>query len=532
MKLFYRFLVIVILTTAFVECARKGRPSGGPKDEQAPIFVTANPPYKSTNFKKKKIKIYFDEYIVLRNLNKKLIVSPPMKNPPSITPQGTPSKYIKISILDTLHPNTTYTFNFGNAVQDNNENNKLESFKYVFSTGNTIDSLKVKGSVVDALDIEPKKNVSLLLYKVDSTYNDSIVYKQKPNYVTNTLDSINYQFTNIKEGKYAVFALNEPVSDYIFNPKTEKIGFLPNTITLPNDSIINTPITLFKEVQPYKFKRGKEVSKGKIQFGYAGKQTNMSVKLLSKVPENFKSYTQFEKNKDTLNYWFSEVKLDSLNFIVENKGVLDTITVRLRKKKIDSLQISSTVNGTLHLKDSIFLITNNPIVNTNKDYFSLIDKDSTKIDFTVKKENVTKVAVLFEKKPKNKYTLKMLPKALEDVYKQTNDSLNYVFNTKDPEDYGTIKLDVENQTIDPIIIQLLENNNVLETKYLTTSKQITFNLLEVKSYTIRAIVDKNNNKIWDTGNVLKKTQPERIIYFDKKIELRANWEFNETLIIK
>ena len=132
MKGVIKFLLISLITLFLYDCARKGRPTGGPKDETAPILVTANPPNATTNFNKKEIKIYFDEYIVLKDLNKQLVVSPPMKNPPLISPQGTPSKYIKIKILDTLRKNTTYTFNFGSAVQDNNENNKLESLSMFF----------------------------------------------------------------------------------------------------------------------------------------------------------------------------------------------------------------------------------------------------------------------------------------------------------------------------------------------------------------------------------------------------------------
>ena len=124
-------------------CAKKGRPSGGPKDEDAPLFVVANPAHESTNFDKDEIRIYFNEFIKLRDLNKQLIVSPPLnpKNPSLITPQGSPSEYITIKILDTLKKNTTYIFDFGNSVEDNNESNQLERFKYVFSTGNYIDSL-------------------------------------------------------------------------------------------------------------------------------------------------------------------------------------------------------------------------------------------------------------------------------------------------------------------------------------------------------------------------------------------------------
>ncbi|TYP99771.1 Ig-like domain-containing protein [Tenacibaculum adriaticum] len=533
MKFFYKFLALIIVSILALACARKGRPDGGPKDEAAPIMVTAKPPYKTINFKEKDIKIYFDEYIVLKDLTKQLVVSPPLKNPPIITPQGTPSKYINIKILDTLQPNTTYTFNFGNAVQDNNENNKLENFKYIFSTGSYIDSLEIKGSVTDALIGKPNKNISVLLYKLDSTYKDSAFFKQKPNYVTNTTDSVNFHFTNIQKGKYVMMALDEEVSNYMFNPKTDKTGFLIDTILLPKDSIISTPLSIFKEVQPYVFKRGKEATKGKIQFGFEGKSTDMKVNLLSNTPENFKSFSQFEKNKDTLNFWFTPIEADSLNFTITNKEFIDSITVRLRKNKVDSLSVSSTVSGTLHLTDTLFLTTNNPITTIDETKFSLINNDTVDVAYKLKKQEINKLAILFEKIPKTSYNLTVLPKAITDVYETTNDSLNYKFNTKDSEDYGSISLNIQKETESPVIIELLVKDKVVKTLYLESSKKIEFSLLEPKEYTIRAIVDDNKNRIWDTGNFLQKIQPERIIYFPEKIPLRANWSFDKiTFTIK
>ncbi|MDE1205342.1 Ig-like domain-containing protein [Tenacibaculum larymnensis] len=527
------FILVTLFAFLISSCARKGRPEGGPKDETAPIMVTANPPYETIHFDDDNIRIYFDEYIVLKDLQKQLVVSPPMKNPPLITPQGTPSKYINIKILDTLQPNTTYTFNFGNAVQDNNENNKLESFKYVFSTGDYIDSLRIKGAVADAFDKKEVKEVSVLLYKLDSTYNDSIIFKQKPNYVTSTLDSTNFEFSNLREGKYLMLALKEPSNDYIFNSRTDKIGFVVDTITLPQDTLISKPVRFFKEIQTYEFKRGKEVTKGKIQFGFEGRQKNMNIELLSEVPQDFKSFTQFEKDKDTLNYWYTPIERDSLNFIVNNENFKDTVTVFLRKKKIDSLSVSSSVSGNLNLKDTMFIKTNNPIVSFDKSKFSLIDKDTVDVPFELKKKSINKIAVLFEKKPKYGYIFKGLPEGITDIYETTNDTLDYKFSTRTVEDYGSIVLDVKKETESPVIIELLSQDKVLEKRYITSSKKIEFTLLEPKEYSVRAIVDENNNRMWDTGDFLLRKQPEKIIYYGTIFKLRANWVVeNETFVIK
>ena len=524
--------LIVLLSAITISCAKKGRPEGGSKDEDAPIMITAKPPYKTIHFDKKNIKIEFDEYIVLKNLTKQLVVSPPLKFPPIITPQGSPSKYINIELLDTLKTNTTYTFNFGNAVQDNNENNKLESFKYVFSTGNYIDSLKLKGAVTRAFSQDELKNTSVLLYRLDSTYTDSIIYKKKPNYVTSTLDSTNFEFTNLRAGKYLLLALKEASNDYIFNSKTDELGFHKDTISLPEDTLISTPIRVFKEVQPYRFKRGKEVTKGKIQFGYEGAKEAMKIELLSKVPASFKSFSAYEKEKDTLNYWFTPVEKDSLNFIVINKKQRDTVTVRLRKKKIDSFAISSKINRVLHLNDTLFLSTQNPIITLDKSKFYLVDKDTVAVPFKIAKQSINKLAVLFKKTPKMNYKLDVFPKGIIDLYKTTNDTLNYQLKTLTIEDYGNIILDLKKETVDPVIIQLLDNGEVVKTKYIATSQKVVFELLTPKKYTVRAIIDNNNNKVWDTGNFLLKQQPEKIIYFEKVFELRANWDMNEVFVVE
>lgn len=533
MKFFKTLVFLSLLLVLLHNCARKGRPSGGPKDETAPIMVIAKPANETVNFKENNIRIYFDEYIVLKNLSKQLIVSPPFKNSPLITPQGTASKYINIEILDTLKPNTTYTFNFGDAIQDNNENNKLERFKYVFSTGDFLDSLKIGGSVKDAVIEKPSKNYNVLLYKIDSTYNDSLVFKRKPDYVTKTIDSVNFEFTNIAEGDYKVFALDEENSDYLFSPSTDKIGFYETTVSLPKDTLITTPIIVFTEELPYKFKRGKEETKGKIFFGYSGKQDSMKVELISKVPADFRSFSRLEKESDSLSYWHTPVEADSLNFIVTNKEVIDTATVRLRKKKIDSLQISSTIKGSFHINDTLAITTNNPIISYDESKFSLVDADTTAIDFKLQKVDFDKIHILFDKKIKTSYRLTLLPEAIEDLFLvKSKDTLVFRLSTKETEDYGNISLDVKKNLDSPVIIELLSKNIVVKKEVVTSSKKIEFALLEPKEYTIRAIIDENNNGIWDTGNYLLSKQPEKIVYFPQKIELRANWFFNETFTIE
>lgn len=532
MKLSFYTAFIALFFLLIFSCAKQGSPTGGPKDELAPILVVTKPLHKSTNFNKKEIKISFDEFVVLKDLTQQLIVSPPLKTPAVITPQSTASKQIKIKLLDTLLPNTTYTFNFGSAIQDNNEGNIIEDFKYIFSTGKYIDSLTSTGSVVNALEGNLKKNVNILLYEYDSTFTDSIVFKQKPKYVARTTDSIHFQFTNIKEGKYMMLAIDEESTDYIFNPRSDKIAFLTDTIQLPRDSILNKNLVLFKEKTDFKFKKAREVSVGKIVFGYTGKQENLKIRLLSKVPENFKSAEQFEQEKDTLNYWHTPVEgLDSLNFIISHQEFIDTLTVKLRKKKLDSLTIASNIKGILKPLDTFLINTNNPIQEIDKTKFSFLS-DSIPVNYELKKHGERSLALLFKKEQNKNYKFLILPDAIYDLYKTSNDSLAYSFKTKSHEDYGSINLKIQKNTKAPLIIELLLKDKVIRRVYTKDNKNnISFNLLEPNTYKIRATVDKNKNNIWDTGNFLKRISPEQIIYLDKELELRPNWSLNETISI-
>ena len=527
MKIRNSSFLLLLSITLISSCAKTGRPDGGPKDELAPLFVTSEPPYETINFSSKEVTLDFNEFIKLKNLNKQLVVSPPLKNPLLISPQGTASKTLNIEILDTLAINTTYIFNFGNAIEDNNESNVLEGFKYVFSTGTYIDSLEFSGTIANAFSNKKPKKTNIVLYRIDSTFTDSIIYKKKPNYVTTAIDTTGFNFTNLKKGKYLLLALKQSSNDYIFNPTVDEIGFYTDTIRLPKDSSIIKPIRLFKELQPYQFKRAKEAYKGKITFGYVGVAKDLKVELLSKVSDSFRSISRFEIDKDTLNYWHTPINVDSLNFIVSNAIFSDTVTVKFRKKKIDSLTLSPSTTGVLHLRDTFFIKSNTPIIkiDTSKVWLTAADTISVKYEHYVsKKEN--KIGFIFDKKQKEKYNLKAFPGGFSDLYAVKNDTLSFNFRTRDLEDYGRITMDIINISSENLIVELLsgkENDQVVGRRYITTSETLVFDLLEPKSYTVRAIIDANKNNKWDTGSYLLKILPENILYYSEELKVRANY---------
>ncbi|MFM7895474.1 MAG: Ig-like domain-containing protein, partial [Flavobacterium sp.] len=310
------FLLATLLL--LTNCAKRGFITGGEKDTLAPKIVNSNPNNFSTNFKGNEIKIIFDEYIKVKDVNKQLIISPPMKKQPIIVPQGSASKFISIKILDTLQPNTTYSFNFGQSITDNNEGNPYSQFKYVFSTGSYVDSLTIVGKIKDAYKEKPDNFVSVMLYDA-KTFTDSTVYKETPLYITNTLDSLKvFSLENLKEGTYKIVAMKDKSSNNIYNPAIDKIGFLDFPITIPTNDMFE--LELFQEKKPFKAEKPTQESNNKLFLGYEGdfKDTKITAKYDNKeVPIKVMKFP--EKNKDSVQIFYPNVKMDSLEITVTNR---------------------------------------------------------------------------------------------------------------------------------------------------------------------------------------------------------------------
>ncbi|WP_196885612.1 Ig-like domain-containing protein [Aureivirga sp. CE67] len=528
------FFIIFAIGLIVVSCAKRGMPTGGPKDETPPYFVSSSPKNESTDFDEKKIRINFNKYVKLQNLFNQLIISPPMENAPEITPMGGATKFINIKIKDTLRKNTTYILNFGNSIVGNNEGNVLKDFKYVFSTGDYIDSLKVSGRIEEAFSHETDKNVSVLLYEVNGKFTDSIIYKENPKYISNTLDSTAFNFTNLKKGKYLMVALKgSSATSYKYNPKTMKIGFVNEPITLPTDSTYT--IKLFKEELPLNVYRPKEEYQGKLDFGYEGNVKDLKIDVTSNVPSDFEYFINKEVDKDTLNYWFKPYEgIDSLSFDVSKGKYQENYTVKLRTKKNDSLKITNNVSKVLHLNDTLSFSSNIPLSAIDSTKFELFEKDSIKVTdkniYLSKSKN--KLFIDFEKRQNESYRLNILPDAIEDFFGEKNDTIQLAFKTKSVEDYGNLFLDIEGIKEYPIIVQLLDQKyNVLKTILSDKEETLKFDKLEQDTYLVRIIMDTNGNGKWDTGNYLEKVQPEEIYYYKAKIKIRPNADIFEKIIL-
>ncbi|WP_378179602.1 Ig-like domain-containing protein [Aquimarina sp. SS2-1] len=532
----YTLLLSVFSLFIVVNCAKKGTITGGEKDEIPPKFVKATPPNFSTNFDKKEIKIYFNEYVKLKDPQKQIIISPPMDPKPEITPLGGASKYIKVKFLDTLLENTTYSINFGQSVVDNNEGNPNPFFRYVFSTGDSLDSLRIRGVVSDALEKKADPFINVALYQVDEKYSDSLVFEEVPRYVTSTLDSITFDLDNLKEGKYKLIALKDAASNYTYQPKQDKIGFLEEIITLPADTAKVFNVTLFKEVLDFKALKPKQVSKNSFVFGYEGEADSMKVNLLSKTPVKVDTRIFRDKTKDTLHYWFKPFfEADSLIFEVTNsKNFRDTLVARYKDQYKDSIKLSNNVKGSLGFDKDFTIFSNTPLESIDENLISLTDKDTVVVPFSVKLDKIQNEAVFtFERTESNAYKLQFLPEAITDFIGNVNDTININFRTKKLADYGTIFFTIQNVKEYPLLVQATdEQGKFIAEKIVRKEEATVFDNLDPGKYNIRVIFDTNKNGKWDTGNFLKGIQPEKVVYYPEAIEVRANWELKQTFILE
>lgn len=527
----YRFILFLLLFVC-IGCAKKGSITGGLKDTIAPTLKISFPENFSTNFKGNQIKLTFDEYIKLKGLEKQLIVSPPMKNEPLIIPSSV-TKYLTIQIKDTLQPNTTYSFNFGQSITDNNEGNPLNQFKYVFSTGPYIDSLALGGRVKDALDREVESFVSVMLYEVNEKFKDSVVYTSPPRYITNTLDSLKtFRLENLKAGKYLLVAMKDRNNNNKFNPKTEKIGFHKQFITIPNDTVYE--IELFKEELPFKAYKPSQVSGNRIAIGYDGKQDFSKSKpkiILKNNNQILESIvTQFPK-KDSLQVWYKPIKADSLLLNIKKEGYVNDFSVKIKNQKKDTLSINAVQTGILNMRDEFTLESSTPLVKIDKSKISIKDSKTKITEFTPNYDDFNQKLVLnFPKNTSEKYQIQLLPGALTDFFEKSNDTLTYKLETRSESDYGNLIVDLQNVKRFPIIIELTnEKGEILAYDYSEKNTKVEFNFLEPKDYILRVIYDDNKNKKWDSGNYLEKRQAEEVIYYSKVIkDVRANWNDNET----
>ena len=310
-RIFYSASILGIIATLFLTqlptgCANIIPPTGGPRDSLPPVLITAVPKDSTTNFHGKSITLTFNEYIQLDDkINEEFIMSPNPDNPPF--PEGR-LRTVTIKLRDSLQPNTTYAFDFGNALKDLNEGNVLKNFTFVVSTGSTIASGTLSGTVTLA---ETGSADSTLVVVLHSNLNDSAVKKLKPDYYTRLDSSGNFHFRYLPSGKFNIYVLPNDYSKK-YDDSTKMFAFY-NTTVDPDSN--NQSIKLYA-YQEYKTKEKTSTAPSESTTK-KGQTENKNLKLTTNIEggeQGLLNDLVLTVNRKVTNFDSSKITLTDTNF--------------------------------------------------------------------------------------------------------------------------------------------------------------------------------------------------------------------------
>lgn len=525
------FLSIFLLVIS--SCASVQSPTGGPRDTIPPKIVSEEPKNLTRNFVAEKIEIEFDEYIKLANEFTEISISPALDALPEFKAR---KRILEIKFTEPLAEKTTYTINFGKAITDVNESNILTNYTYVFATGDQIDSLSLSGTVTSALTKEKLKDVTVFILP---TSQDSLFGKKRASFFTTTDTAGAFSLKNLREDTYRIYALSEQGGgDRIYNGQNEEIGFLKDSIVL-NKNIEDTQLEVFKPV-PNNFSVAdrKIESDGRIFLMFNKPLLKPSVIIIDPVDLNAVKTAEISSTRDTALIWLPDLTFDSIKVAVADDGrPLDTITLRRSKRDTYNrlVLVSDNIPGNkIRPKSDFLLRLTSPIASAQESQIKLLE-DSVEVKFQLVKQAGTDrvYSLKYPWKLNRDYNLRVNDNAFTDKF--GNKSKIYIKRfTLDTEDnYGNISIKVSvPDTLRSYIIQWMDDRETIYRQDVI-NKNTTVNYLTYPTakYRVRVIYDENKNGIWDTGNVIKRQQPEKTWTFEKIISLRPNWDLEETIII-
>lgn len=581
------YIFIIIAAAVMYSCANIGNPSGGPIDKTPPIFMRSNPTPNAVNVKDRKIEIFFDEIVTLKDPSTKIIVSPAQTEMPRMSALG---RKVTVELVDSLLPNTTYTIDFSNSIQDNNEGNTIDNFAFAFSTGSVIDSMRVSGYVLDSRTLEPMQSVVVGL---QSNLADSAFHKEKLQRVALTNDRGQFTIRNVSPGSYHIFALKDLDRDYKFGNPTEDIAFLDSIIvpsigsreaadTVYND--LNEIDTIMRATRPAYFPNdillsmfnedrksqylanNLRVDSTRISLTFAAASDtlpSLSIVGRNDVPDQWYTLERSQTN-DTLTYWIRPTHLVSADTLMVATTYLRTDTAsnlswgtdtlkftfqrqKAKKKKkneeTDSLEqirfmeLHPLANGTQEVYAPLLLQTGTPIERYSREAFHLqrkLQNDTTFYPAEIKsialRDSTLSRRDLMLKvdwEPGAAYTLAVDSLAMTDIYGLQTKPLKVDFNVRKMEEYGNIVFNIP-AVRDSAIVELLDGTDKVVLHTPVKNHRAELLNLQPGKYYARLFIDRNGNGKYDTGNYDMHLQPEETVYYPGAINLKKNWDVEQT----
>jgi uncharacterized protein (DUF2141 family) len=528
------FLSLGIGLVFLQSCAQMASPPGGKKDTLAPVVTTSIPLNKSKNFKGKKIELNFNEYITVKSLNQELLITPSIGNYETrIRPTG-----LTLVLDSALKDNTTYTFNFRNAVEDVAERNKGKNIKLVFSTSNRIDSLKIEGRVKHLQTNKKADNITVGLYP----YNDTLsIDKAKPYYFVRTDTSGVYALENLAAGKYYMAAFEDANNNLIYNSAKESVDFITEPfidlsknetrdfkIALQNQDVLKlSKTTSTAKTILYEFSRG--IKQADLTFSSAEKPLYQI-----ENDRNLRLYVGELNRADTLR--IEAALTDSIGRTIRLK--LKAKFRELAKKERASniplgFDIFPKVGTNIVATDSILIIFPKPVLQFVSKKIHILTENEDDLTFPDDAFSWNKLQNILTIKSaylpaQEKFTLSLDKTAFIGPEADSTNEYKQAIKRLDPEETGTIEGGIRKPG--HYIYQLLRGDKLEKAYEQKSSGPCSFQNVEPGIYTLRAIVDNNENGQWDIGNYKTKTKSEPIFYLDTRIKLKANFQLTDLWI--
>ncbi|WP_160138010.1 Ig-like domain-containing protein [Chryseobacterium sp. c4a] len=541
-----RFLLLLVICFLVHSCARVGSPVGGPKDTLAPKFLSSNIDTTRINVKRdiRELRLDFDEYVTLKDINKNLIISPPIKNIKRILPSNIANKFVLIQWTDTLQANTTYNFNFGNSIVDNNESNILRYFNFAFSTGEKLDDLYISGEVKDVMQIKKKSgsNENKLvvgLYQVKDTMN----YKQKPYYITKVDDDGYYELNYLSPGKYKIIAFEDENGNSVYDPGKEKIGFKKEAIDFEK-SISGLNLSVYPSKKALKYSEMKEAPGG-VLMTFEGHPNEVKVTSLDEKLKDIK-VTHTPKS-DSVRIWFDAVKNnvgqetnEKLVFghnMGAKKDSIYSVSLFYRYNKKNAMDVFSDNGGGSLAPKSDFKISSNFFIDKidpSKWKLAVKGDSLTTLPFTAKisETNPYQIQVQSDFVNGKEYQLTIPKETISSFYAKNTQSKRFDFTVDKVEQYGSLEFTLSNAPSSNYWIQLLDSSDKVVYQKYTKGDKVKFDILKPAEYVVRILVDNNNDKYWDEADFATETFAEDAYVFYKKALVRALWETREEWDLK
>jgi len=531
----YHFLYIFLLLLG--ACAKIVSPTGGPKDEIAPQIIGGLPEQGSNNISAKEISIEFDEFVELSNSDE-IIISPYTDPPPEIKIRG---KKIIIQFEEDLKEDITYHIDFKDAIQDINERNKLETYAFVFSTGEKIDSVELQGKLVYSTDGKAAEGVLVGLYPPNT---DSIFLKEPPLYIGKTDKEGKYYIRHIKPGNYELTALEDKNFNDYFDLPNEQIAFLEEDLVLADSMSYIIDLQLFEEAADNRVLNLENNFKG--HFVIELEQSNAIVEtkwLGTPILQDSFSIEPFEDKKIRIKTYYQDSTLQRIA-LLENDVPFDTIDLQNQPQEPADFELEVTVDASrtnfLNQGDTLKIKGSHWVQSIDLSDALLKIKDSLELPLNQApiqiQENNDGISIFYDWEVETAYTLVFPPNGLTSYYGQTSDSLELTFFLRDSSEYGDLTMKIANylDLEDPnkYFYQLKNEAGKELERGIVQDSLIRFTGLLAKKYAFSVTEDLNQNNKWDSGIYATKQQPERIYVPQEDVKVKANWETEILLLIE